>query len=148
VTYLDKAVQDLVNSDFVPVQVKFPDDVATRRRYDANWTPTLVFLDADGEALHRLVPASLPPDEFIPAVLAGLAHALSAEKRGGEAIAHLDRVVREFPRSLAAPEALYWRGVAQYHDGDEEAMAASWKQLASRFPDSYWGKAITFVKHA
>ena len=142
--YPDQRVQDLLDDETVPLQVDFHDSRELRERYDVTWTPTFVFLDADRRMHQKIVPASLPVEEFLPVVITSLARSYASMHHPEDAIAAFDRVVREFPQSLAAPEALYWRGVAQYVKDDKNAMARSWTELARRHPQSYWARAIMF----
>jgi len=144
VTYPDRRVQDLLEHETVPVQVNFVDDRATRRRFHAIWTPTVVIVDADGEPRRTIVPASLPSDEFVPVVLAALGRAYVSMKRPDDALRCFDRVADEHAASLAAPEALYWRGVAQHGKKDDDAMKRSWGELWNEHAQSFWGRAVTF----
>jgi TolA-binding protein len=54
-------------------------------------------------------------------------------------------VWERYPSSIAAPEALYWKGVALYHKQDKDGMLAAWKLITAKHPQSFWGQAITFV---
>lgn len=145
-TYSDPRVQDLLDEETAPVQVNFLESRELRVRYDVAWTPTLVLLDALGKAHQKLVPASLPPDEFLPVVRTAIGRARWSMGRPDEAIRAFDVVLARHPESLAAPEALYWRGVALHGKKADEAMKRSWTELAERFPRSYWAKATTFVR--
>jgi tetratricopeptide (TPR) repeat protein len=146
VTYQDQRVQDLLDEETAPVQVDFKESRELRERYDVAWTPTLVLLDAAGEPHQKLVPASLPPDDFLPVVRTAIGRFKWATKDYDAAIRAFDDVLARHPDALAAPEALYWRGVALYGKHAEEAMKRSWAELGERFPKSYWAKATTFVR--
>lgn len=127
------------------MKVPIADHPELRRRFGAQWTPTLVLVDGDGEARHRVCPASLPPETFVPVLLAGLGRAYLAAKRPDEAIARFDRVAERHAGSIAAPEALYWKGVALYHKQDKAGMLAAWRRITAEHPGSFWGQAIAFL---
>jgi tetratricopeptide repeat protein len=148
VVYPDQRVQDLFDEETVPLQFEFSSARELRERYDVTWTPTLVLTDADGRMHAKVVPASLPVEEFIPVVLASVGRANASMRHPDVAIAAFDRVAREYPNSLAAPESLYWRGVAYYAKSDKDAMKRSWTELGQRHPNSYWAKATTFFRES
>lgn len=50
-------------------------------------------------------------------------------------------VVERFPTTDAAPEALYWAGVARYKATDDgTTLGETGRALAERYPDSPWAK--------
>jgi TolA-binding protein len=50
-------------------------------------------------------------------------------------------VVERFPNSDAAPEALYWAGVARYKaTNDPSALEQTAQASAQRYQDSAWAK--------
>ena len=55
------------------------------------------------------------------------------------ALAHLDRVLTEAPKSDAAAEAIYLRGVCGYKtSGDPSPLKAAWERLQAEYPGSEW----------
>jgi len=71
----------------------------------------------------------------------GLAHL--AFKRGDFAQAEplFRRVVDELPQSDAAPEALYWAGVARYKaTNDASALGETAQAFKKKYNDSTWAK--------
>jgi hypothetical protein len=146
VTYPDQRVQRLLDEETAPVQVNVQEEKELLERYHVVWTPTLVLLDAEAEPHQKLVPASLSPDDFLPVVRTAIGRAHLSMKRPDDAIRAFDAVLSRHPGALAAPEALYWRGVAQHMKKDDDAMKRSWGELSERYPDSFWGRAITFVR--
>jgi hypothetical protein len=145
VTYPDAKVQELLNESLVPVKANFAESSKLKEQYGVVWTPTLVFLDGKGRAHHKVSPASLPPDEFIPVVLAGMGRTFLSQGHYDDAVIQFDRVVDRHPNSLAAPEALYWRGVAHYRKNDKDSLMKSWKELGAKHASSFWAKATTFL---
>ncbi len=143
--YPDRSAQELLNEEVIPVKVPIADSPELAKRFDVVWTPTFVFVDGEGSPRHRIAPASLPVDEFLAVTLTGVGRAYLDEGRFDDAIRRFDRVVEGHPRALAAPEAMYWRGVARYRKGEKDALSKSWKDIASKYPSSYWAKATTFL---
>lgn len=58
------------------------------------------------------------------------------DKDYGTAAKSFDAIVTRYPRSTYAPDALYWKGFAQYRDGDLDGARQSLEAQASRFPDA------------
>ena len=139
VTYPDDRVAEFVNSRMVPVQLLY-DAQPFASTYNIKWTPTMIVLDSDGKEHHRIV-GFLPPDGFIPGLLLGIAK--TAFDRDGlvEAMADLDKIVSTYPRSAAAPEAMYLRGVVRFKSTHEaEPLKEAFEQLKRDYPASEWAK--------
>jgi TolA-binding protein len=66
----------------------------------------------------------------------GRAQMAFAAERWGEAEKIFRKIVEQFPNSDAAPEALYWAGVAPYKASHDPA---SLKQTANAFRKQYQG---------
>ena len=139
-------MQELLDEETAPVQVSKEDEKPVFERYGVFWTPTLVLLDAKGNAHQRLVPASLAPDDFLPIVRTTIGRAYMSMKRYDEAIRAFDAVLSRHPDSIAAPEAMYWRGTAQHFKKNDDAMKEAWAELCEQYPDSFWGRATGFVR--
>jgi len=112
-------------------------------RFGAIWTPTLAVIDpdgGDGEEHHRFV-GYLPADDFLAQLRLGLAHRAADGKRWGEAEGLFRKVVDAHPDTEAAPEALYWKGVARYQDRDDpSALGDTARAFQERYTDSDWAK--------
>ena len=80
-------------------------------RYDAQWTPTVLILDSEGEERHR-IEGFLPVDDFLAQIALGLAKAAFQRKDYADAERRFREIVDRFPSTDAAPEALYWAGVS------------------------------------
>lgn len=142
--YSDPWVVEFVSQHFVPVRVHVREQAGEFKRlgqrYAAQWTPTILLLDPQGEERHR-VEGFLPVMDFLPQLLLGLGH--SAFKRGAfdDAERHFRDVVERYPNTEAAPEALYWAGVARYKGtGDAAALADTAAQFRERYQESSWAK--------
>ena len=58
-----------------------------------------------------------------------------------EAEREFNQIVEELPQSDAAPEALYWAGVARYKStGDASALADTAAGFKQRYQQSTWAK--------
>ena len=110
------------------------------QRFGAQWTPTLLVIDPDGNERHR-IEGFLPADDLIAQLLLGLGHSAFARERWDEAEKGFREVVNRFPQSEAAPEALYWAGVTRYKaKGDASALAATGREFTKRYQDTSWAK--------
>jgi thioredoxin-related protein len=69
------------------------------------YTPTVVIVDGRGKEHHRCV-GFLPPEEFIPSLMLGVAKAHTYHGRSQIARGMLDALLFEYPRSRSAAEAM------------------------------------------
>ena len=109
-------------------------------RYNAQWTPTILVLDAAGEERHR-VEGFLPAADFTAQLALGRAKAAFANGAFAEAEPRFREVVDRYPNSEAAPEALYWAGVSRYKaTGDAGALKDTGQQFRERYTETSWAK--------
>jgi hypothetical protein len=148
--YPDERVARLITENFIPARVHVKDQAADFQRYgeryNAQWTPTVLFLDADGVERHR-IEGFLPNDDFLGQLMLGLGQL--AFKRGDFSAAGgwFRKVVDTLPNSDAAPEAQYWAGVSEYKGtGNGAALAATAKAFSERYRDSTWAKKASIWK--
>lgn len=140
----DPRVVSFVTENFIPARVHVKDDSALFQKYgekyNAQWTPTILMLDPGGEERYR-IEGFLPADEFLAQLMLGRAQIAFAQQKWDEAERRFREVVDKFPDTEAAPEALYWAGVAPYKGSHD---AASLKRTADAFKDRYqdtsWAK--------
>ncbi len=139
VTYPNDKVVEFIMGNMVPVQVLFNSEpLATN--FNVKWTPTLVTLDPEGKEHHRTV-GFLPPEELIPSLMLGIAKCHFDTSKFAEAITMLDSLLKEYPKSDAAPEAVYIRGVSEYQSTHSpEPLKKAYERLKSEFPNSEWVK--------
>lgn len=110
------------------------------KRFHVRWTPTVLVLAADGTEGRR-VEGFLPRDELLAQIRLGLAYLAVARKDWTAAREEFEEVVAQFPDTDAAPEALYWAGVAKYsasHDATE--LKTVGKQFKERYTKTAWAK--------
>lgn len=140
--YPDERVARFITENFLPARVHAKDQPEDFRRfgerYGAPWTPTLLVLDPSGTERHR-IEGFLPADDLLAQLTLGLGHSAFARQQWDEAERRFREVVEQFPKSDAAPEALYWAGVARYKaTGNGAALADTAREFTRRYPDSSW----------
>lgn len=124
----------------MPVKIHMAEQPEEFGRFGAIWTPTLAVLDPDGEEHYRFV-GYLPADDFLARLALGRAHRAAGRKRWEAAEPLFREVSDTYPGTEAAPEALYWAGVARYQDRDEPAaLGETARALSDRYPESEWAK--------
>jgi hypothetical protein len=133
-------VANFIAENFIPVRIHIKEQPAVFDRFGAQWTPTVIILDSDGNERHRFQ-GFLPVDDFLAQLELGLAHAAFAHKDWRGAEGQYRKIVKEYSKTEAAPEALYWAGVAKYKGSGD---AASLKETAEKFKKKYskstWAK--------
>lgn len=148
--YPDERVARFITDNFIPARVHVKDDAADFQRfgerYNAQWTPTLLELDPDGNERHR-VEGFLPADDLLAQLALGLGH--TAFKRGDWPTAehHFRTVAKRHADAEMAPEAVYWAGVSRYKaTGDGSALGDTERALSSRYAASSWAKKASVWK--
>jgi len=124
VSYPDTKVTEFINGNIVPLRVHF-DNQPLSSNFNVQWTPTLVTLDRNGKEHHRTVGFLSPEElnEFKPAV------------------ENFDKIISNFSKCDATPEAMYLRGVSRFkttHDGKN--LKEAYELLQSQYPGSEWTK--------
>lgn len=110
------------------------------KRFDVRWTPTVVVLGPDGKEGRR-VEGYLPTDEMLGQIGLGLGFLAVERKDWSTARQEFERVVDRFPNTSAAPEALYWSGVAKYSAShDASALKELGREFKQRYTDTAWAK--------
>ena len=139
VTYPDTKVIGFISENMIPVQVLF-DAQPVSSDFNIKWTPTLITLDPEGNEHHRTV-GFLSPDELIPSLLLGIGKTSFDTDRFEEAIDSLEKLLKEYPQSDAAPEAIYVLGVSRYKSTeDPKPLKAAYERLQQEYPASEWTK--------
>jgi hypothetical protein len=139
VTYPDMKVAEFLVDRVIPLQIPFNHQTLAAQ-FSVKWTPTLLTLDDDGIEHHRTV-GFLGPDEFIPSLQLGMAKTYFDRERFDEAIKELETLIGDHPRSVSAPEAHFYLGVARYkHSHDPTPLRDAYDRLSAEFPDNEWTK--------
>ena len=148
--YSDAKVARFVDEHFIPVRVHVRQQAEEFKRlgarFNAQWTPTVLLIDEGGEERYR-IEGFLPVDDFLAQLESGLGRAAFARSDFADAERWFRAVVDEHPKTDAAPEALYWTGVARYKaTGDASALADTYNQFQTRYKDTSWAtKASVWV---
>jgi hypothetical protein len=136
VTYPNAKVADFISQRMVPLQVLADNPLAAE--FKVKWTPTIVILDFYGKEHHRTV-GFFPPEEFIPNLLLGMGKVDFDTDQFNDAILHFDSLLADYPRSAAAPEAIYLRGVSRYKAShDAKPLKEAYEKLKAEYPASEW----------
>ena len=129
-----------VTTRFVPVKAHIKEQKQIFERFNAQWTPTQIVLDADGVERHR-IEGFLPVDDFLAQLELGLGKLHFQHQNYGEAEEHLRTVCESFPHAGAAPEACYWAGVSAYKRSNEARhLGSTATALKERYPESEWAR--------
>ena len=146
----DPRVVRLVNENFIPVRVHprdQPEDFKRfGERYGAQWTPTILELDPDGNERYR-VEGFLPTDDLLAQLMLGLGHMAFKEGDFRNSERWFSDVAQRSPESEAAPEAVYWAGVSRYKaSNDAKALAETARAFDTRYQSSSWAKKASVWK--
>lgn len=138
VTYPTKYVKDYITENFVPWRVNYDTETALLRKFNVNWTPTLIFMDSKGAEHYRLQ-GFLPPETFMVHLVLGSARIAFETHRYAEAAELFDRIVKDYPGSEQVPMAIYFRGVSKRKlTKDDSFLDEAAEELKNSFPDSEW----------
>ena len=142
--YVDDRVARFVSDNFLPVRVHVKDDADEFQRlggrFGAEWTPTILIVDPQGEERHR-VEGFLPSEELLGQLEFGLARVDFSAGSYGEAEARFREIVEGRPDTEAAPQALYWAGVARYKaTNDGGALEDTARAFQGRYQETPWAK--------
>ena len=141
--YTDPAVIQFIDH-FVPVRVHVRDQADEFKRlgakYNAQWTPTVLVIDSQGEERHR-IEGFLPATDFRAQLALGLGHSAFARSDFGEAERWFQEVAERYPDTDAAPEALYWTAVARYKaTGNGAPLGETARAFTQRYQGTEWAK--------
>ena len=105
-----------------------------------------LLLDAAGKERVRLE-GYLPNNDFMAALKNGLGRIAFVQKKYADAERWYGDVVAQYGDSHFAPEAMYWRAVAQYSAShDHTVLGKVAEELRSKYPSSVWAsKAIPWL---
>ena len=139
VTFPDTRVIAFINLNVIPLRLPH-DHKPLAEQFQIKWTPALVTLDAEGKEHHRTV-GFLAPDELIPSLLLGKAKIDFDHEDFAKALVTLEDLLTDYPKSAAAPEAIFLRGVCGYKSTHSpKALKEIYEKLSKDYPDSEWTK--------
>ena len=138
--YPNDRVADFINQNFVPIKIHIKENKDAFGRFGAQWTPTLIVLDPEGKERYRFE-GFLPPDDFLAQLETGLARSAFEHGQFQQAERRYRDVAQKYPKSEAAPEALYWAGVSKYKATNDPApLGQAARELKAQYPESSWAK--------
>jgi TolA-binding protein len=107
----------------------------------------VLLLDSEGKERVRLE-GYLPNPDFMAALMSGLGRTAFVQKKYADAERWYGGALARFGDSHFAPEAMYWRAVAQYKGtNDHTALGKVAEELRRRYPSSLWAsKAIPWLR--
>ena len=148
--YSNSSVGEFITRHFVPVRVHVKENAEAFKqlgqRFNAQWTPTVLIADPDGQERHR-IEGFLPTDDFVAQLKLGLGHAEFAGGRFLEAEKLFRPIADEHPATESAAEALYWAGVARYKGtNDAGALTDTARVFSQRYSDTAWAKKASVWK--
>jgi len=139
VTFPDAKVIAFIKQNVIPIRLPH-DHKPLAEQFQVKWTPALVTLDMEGKEHHRTV-GFLSPEELIPSLLLGKAKIDFDHEDFGKALVTLEDLLKDYPKSGAAPEAIFLRGVCGYKSThNPKALKEAYEKLAKDYPDSEWTK--------
>ena len=106
----------------------------------------MLLLDADRKERARLE-GYLPNNDFVAALKNGLGRIAFVQKKYADAERWYGDVVAHCSHSHFAPEAMYWRAVAQYSaTHDHSVLGKVAEELRSKYPSRVWtSKAVPWL---
>jgi len=139
VTFPDAKVIAFIKQNLIPIRLPH-DHKPLAEQFQVKWTPALVTLDTEGKEHHRTV-GFLSPEELIPSLLLGKAKIDFDHEDFAKALVNLEALLKDYPKSGAAPEAIFLRGVCGYKSTHTpKPLKEAYEKLAKDYPDSEWTK--------
>jgi len=136
-TYPNQPVADLIDDKFIAVRIR-SDLEPYAENFSVSWTPRLIILDPTGK-IHQSTVGFFPPEEFIPALVLGLAKVDFDAACLDACLKHLDCILSSHVKSASAPEAVFYKGVTEYKiSGKAEPLKEAYHKLEKQYPDSEW----------
>jgi hypothetical protein len=139
VTYPQDRVIQFMNSRTIPLRVAF-NAQPLAKEFNIQWTPTLITLDPEGKEHHRTV-GFLAAEELVPSLMLGIAKSHFNGERFEDALSALGEILKDYPKSDSAPEAVFLQGVSRYkHTHDPKPLKEAYEKLRADHPSSEWTK--------
>ncbi len=137
--YPNPEVSRFITENFVPLRQHVKTHPGAMERFGAQWTPTLMMLDANGREHHR-VEGFLEAAPLLAQLRLGLAKSAMANQKWDEAERWFEEAAASGDADVA-PEGAYWAGVTRYkRSGDASHLGATHKRLSENFANSTWAK--------
>lgn len=141
--YPNSRVTEFIRDNFIPVRIHVKEQAGMWHRFAIRWTPTVMVVAPDGTEVRR-TEGFLPAEELLGQLELALGDMAVARKDWKEAERWFGSTVEQFPNTDAAPEGLYWRGVARYSAShDPKMLKELGHEFQQRYQDTSWAKRTT-----
>jgi len=80
------------------------------------------------------------PTQLKAGILLAVAHSFLAQGYAKQAASHYGTFLREYPKSLHIPQALYYLGEAMRKLGEQKKQKVLWMELINKYPKSPFAK--------
>ncbi len=135
-TYMDQKVIDEVNEWFIPLKLDLIKDREVRKSLGAYWTPSIYFLDQNGNSYYHFN-GYLPADEFRAMLRLGIAETIMPRGRYDDIIKMIDKGINELADTSFYPKLLVAKETAQYIKiKDNSQLKKTLKEIQSKYPYS------------
>lgn len=126
--------------NFIPVKIHIKENGPAFKRFEVQWTPTIMLLDGEGEEHYRFE-GYLPAPNFLAQLDFGRGRVAFHEKRWDDATREFNAAASRDPKTELAAEAGYWAAVAQYQKTHDATALKEWgKRVRAEFPNTTWAK--------
>ncbi len=145
VTYSNKNVIAFIKEYLIPFRLDLSES-AMGEKHHTFWTPTTAIFGIKGMNVHgpnevQREIGFFEPDEFIALLHLGVAKVRLDQEEFDTALVHLNRLLKNFPESDVAPEAIYYKGVTLYkQNNDPTHLKQAHAQLSSEYSASTWAR--------
>jgi tetratricopeptide (TPR) repeat protein len=139
VTFPDPKVVDFIQGNMIPLRLPH-DHKPLAEQFQVKRTPHLIALDGECKAHHRII-GFMPPEELIPSLFLGKAKVHFDGEDFEAALTFLEKLLEEYPKSGAAPEAIFIRGVCLYKKTHQpKPLKEAYERLHAEYPGNEWTK--------
>jgi thioredoxin-related protein len=139
-TYPDPKVQQDINEWFIPLKLDIIGDREVRRNFGAYWTPSIYFVDGNGNSYYHFN-GYLPPEEFRIMLKVGLTETIMPRGRYDDIIKIVDQDIDDFKDNYLLPKLLLQRELARYiKTKDNARLKQTLKDAQKDFPKSLEAK--------
>lgn len=133
-------MSEYIAEHFIPVKIHINENRLGFKRFEVQWTPTIMFLDADGKE-HFRFEGFLPAATFLAELDFGRARVAFHRKQWDEATREFTSAAARDPKTELAAEAGYWAAVAQYQKTHDATALKNWgKRIAAEYPNTTWAR--------
>lgn len=139
-TYPDPKVEQEINEWFISLKLDIIKDREIRRNFGAYWTPSVYFVDQNGNSYFHFN-GYLPPEEFRIMLRLGLAEILMPRGRYDDIVKIINQSIDDFKNNNLLPKLLVQRELALFiKSKDNSVLRKTLKNIQKEFPDTLEAK--------